>query len=143
MVPWFPWYCTSVPLVLYRGSPGTVPWFPWYCTVVPLVPHHGSPGPALTLVELPYHELLPGQAHPLWAALDQQRGGALRGTEVRQDDLGVGLVHDGKEVRSILTQHEEVLLGGDVQLGGDDQPRPLTPHLRAQQQLHQDAYRLL
>lgn len=63
-----------------------------------------------------YHELLPSQTHSVGAALDEQGGGALRSVEVRQDDLGLGLVHDAQEVSSVLPQQEDVLLGGDIQL---------------------------
>lgn len=86
-----------------------------------------------------YHELLSSQTHPLRGALDEQWGGILRSTEVWQDDLGLGFVHDTQEVCSILSQQEEMLLCRDVQLAAHHAPRSLW----AEQELRQDAGRLL
>lgn len=66
-----------------------------------------------------YHELLPGQTHSVGAALDEQRGRALRSAQVWHHDLGLGLVHDAEEVGPVLPQQEEMLLRGDVKLAAD------------------------
>lgn len=63
-----------------------------------------------------YHELLASKTHSVRAALDEEGGWALRSAEVRQDNLGLSLVHDTQEGSSILPQQEEMLLGGNVQL---------------------------
>lgn len=86
-----------------------------------------------------YHELLSSQTDSIRAALDEQRGGTLRGTEVWQNDLSLSLLHNAQEVCSVLPQQKEMLLGGDIQLAAYCP----TWSVRSKQEVHQDAGRLL
>lgn len=66
-----------------------------------------------------YHEVLPCQADRLDGALDVDGGFLLRAVGVGEVDLGPRPLGDVLDVAAVATLHEEVVLGSDVQVGGD------------------------
>lgn len=66
-----------------------------------------------------YHEVLPCQADRLDGALDVDGGLLLRAVGVGEVDLGSRPLGDVLDVAAVAALHEEVVLGSDVQVGGD------------------------
>lgn len=66
-----------------------------------------------------YHEVLPRQADRLDGALDVDGGLLLRAVGVGEVDLGSRPLGDVLDVAAVAALHEEVVLGSDVQVGGD------------------------
>lgn len=66
-----------------------------------------------------YHEVLSGQADRLDGALDVDGGLLLRAVGVGEVDLGSCPLGDVLDVAAVAALHEEVVLGSDVQMGGD------------------------
>lgn len=66
-----------------------------------------------------HHEVLPCQADRFNGALNVDCGFLLGAVGVREVDLGSRSLGDVLDVASIATLHEEVVLGCDVQVGGD------------------------
>lgn len=66
-----------------------------------------------------YHEVLPCQADRLDGALDVDGGFLLGAVGVGEVDLGSRPLGDVLDVAAVAALHEEVVLGCDVQVGGD------------------------
>lgn len=66
-----------------------------------------------------YHEVLPCQADRLDGALDVDGGLLLWAVGVGEVDLSSRPLGDVLDVAAVAALHEEVVLGSDVQVGGD------------------------